>query len=215
MTVQFLTYILPNALPAIILFAGMWLNQKLYFSYVFANGSLKDALVSYGVFYGRYQVLIFIPVIFLVTACYFLTPVVEKLKVREAYYQLRQEFQDGMKQIMILGGALSLGYTVLSGVLGGLFGKNSSELLSKQLLIGGFAILFCALAVYTSAFVRGLSIPVLSYISWFGCFVFQSILVYVLLTVVQLGINAIVIGVLAYPLFIFVANYLLVRKELY
>ena len=215
LTVQFLTYILPNALPAVILFAGMWLNQKLYFSYVFASGSLKDALVSYGVFYGRYQVLIFIPVIFLVTACYFLTPVVEKLKSREAYYQLRQEFQDGMKQIMILGGALSLGYTILSGVLGGLFGKNSSELLSKQLLIGGFAILFYALAVYTSAFVRGLSIPVLSYVSWLGCLLFQSILVYVLLTVAQLGIIAIVIGFFTYPLFIFVANYLLVRKELY
>ena len=116
---------------------------------------------------------------------------------------------------MILGGILSLVYTILSGVLGGLFAKSNSDILTNQLLIGGFAILFYALAIYTTTFVRGLNIPVLSILSWIGCFVLQSILVYVLLSVTQLGIKAIVIGFVIYPLFIFVANYLLVRKELY
>ena len=213
--VQFITYIVPNALPALIFVLGMWLNQKFYFSHVFASGSLKDALVSYGVFCGKYQVLILIPVIFLVTACYFLPTVVEKLLAREAYYQLRQEFQDGIKQILILGGVLSLVYTILSGVLGGLFAKNNGDILTNQLLIGGFAILFYALAIFTTAFVRGLNIPVLSIATWVGCLVLQSILVYVLLTATQLGIKAVVIGFVVYPLFIFVANYLLVRKELY
>ena len=213
--VQFITYVVPHALPALILLFGMWFNQKTYFSYVFASGSLKDALVSYGVFYGEYQVLILIPVIFLVTACYFLTPAVEKMMAREAYYQLRQEFQDGIKQILILGGVISLAYTILSGVFAGLFDKNNGEILSKQLLIGGFAILLYAFAIYTTAFVRGLNIPVLSIILWLVCLLLQSILVYVLLTGTQLGITAVLLGFLMYPLFISVTNYLLVRKELY
>ena len=213
--VQYVTYTVPNALPALVLFLGLWLNQKFYFSHVFANGSLKDALVSYGVFYGEYQVLIFVPVIFLVMACYFLAPAVEKLFVREAYYQLRQEFQDGMKQILILGGILSLVYTILSGVLGGLFAKNNGDILTKQLLIGGFAILLYALAIYTTAFVKGFHLPVLSMAILIGCLVVQSILVSVLLAATNLGITAILIGFLVHPLLISVANYLLVRKELY
>ena len=215
LTAQFFTYIVPNALPALFLILGMWLNQKFYFSHVFVGGSLKDALVSYGVFYGKYQVLIFIPVLFLVAACYFLTPVVEKLRARESYHQLRTEFQDGMKQILMIAGILSLVFTLLSGVLGGLFEKSNSELLTKQLLFGSFAILFYSVAIYTTAFVKGLNILVLSIVLWLVCLVLQSILVYVLLATTKLEILAVVIGFFVYPLFISAVNYLLVRKELY
>lgn len=215
LTVQFFKYILPNVLPILFLSLGSWINQKFYFNHVFKNGSFESALVEYGVFYGQYSVLIFIPVLFLVSACYFLTPVVEKLRAREAYHQLRLEFQDGVKQIVVIGGSVSLIFTLLSGVLGELLCKENSELLTKQLLFGSFAVLFYALAIYSSAFVKGLNIPLFSGALWLVCLFLQSVLVYVLLAATKLEILAIVIGFLVYPLLLAGCNYFLIRKELY
>lgn len=212
---QFFSYILPNGIPVLLLFLATWLNQKFYFSHVFKNGSLRNALVEYGVFYGPYYVFVFIPVIFLVTACYFLVPVVEKLKARESHYQLHQEFESGIKQIFVYGGGLSFVFTVFSGVLGGLFGQNSSGILTNQLLFGSFAILFYALAIYTTAFVKGLNIPLISIPLWIVCLVVQSILVYVLLANTKLEILAVVIGFMVYPLLLTAVNFLLIRKEIY
>lgn len=212
---HFMQSLFPNVCPALFLFADTWINQRLYVGSALDKGSMDHVLTSYGVYYGQYRALILIVVVILVTACHFLSPVITKLYAREAYHQLQMEIQTGMQKILLVGGMTSLMFTILSGVVSNLLFKSHAAAASKLLLFGSFAILAYALAVYSTAYVRGLEIPWLSAGAWLLCLLAQSVFTYLLLHKTGLDILALAIMNVVYPLLVFGVNFMLIRSRIF
>ena len=150
----------------------------------------------------------------LLLACHFLTPVISKLYAREAYHQLNLEFQSGIRNILIFGGAASLVFTILSTPLAGLLYKQNTQQAARLFLIGSFAILCYALAIYTTAFVKGLELPLISAGAWLLALLLQSLLTYFFLASTSMGIATLAMMNVVYPLLITGVNFLMIRKKI-
>ncbi|MBO6016144.1 MAG: oligosaccharide flippase family protein [Lachnospiraceae bacterium] len=212
---QYFQTMIPYVFPAFFLFGDTWLNQRFYFSLLKGeSANITNILNDYGVYYAKYRPLILICAVALTCACHFLVSTVSKLASREAYHQIQVEFQDGLRTILIAGGVLSLLFTVLSRPLSKILYHQNVQLTSRLLLVGSFAILCYALAIYTSAFVKGLDMPWLSAACWFGCLLFQAFILYLLLNYTSLGVVTLAVMNLIYPLLISGVNLLLIHRKL-
>lgn len=211
---EFYHAVFPYVCPVLFLFADAWINQRLYFHAVLPTKTADSVLTSYGVYYGHYRALVLMLTAVLVAACHFLTPVVAKLFGREAYHQLQMEFYSDIRRILAAGGVLSLLLTLLSSVVAGMLFKQNTALSAKLFLVGSFAILCYALAIYSTAFVRGLKMPWISAGVWFLCLLVQSLLTYLLVHKTSLDITALAVMNVLYPLLVFGVNFLMIRTKL-
>jgi len=211
---QFFQAVFPFVCSALFLFADTWMNQRLYFTFALKNKDIGTALTSYGVYYAKYRSLILIFVTILIAACHFLPSVVSKLEAREAYHQMQLEFQSGIRRIAVIGGVMSLVCTLLSKVIAGILYKQNVQLAAKLLLVGGFAILAYALAIYTTAFVRGLDLQWLSAAAWIFCLIVQGLIAYLILNHTGLDIVSLAVMNIVYPLLISGVNTLIVYKRI-
>lgn len=211
---QVYSKMLPVAVIYVLFFVVTIIGQKLYFANMSGGAGLDTGLTEYGVYYGMYRALIFIPFVIIAGMSQNVEPYINRLYIKEAYHQLRLELRNGLEQVIFIGGIFSLLFTVLSNFLAGIFFKESAGLTGKMLLIGGFAALLYGLAFYTIAFLKGLDKNLLIILILIACLFVQSIILFTLLEVTTLGITALVISGLIFPLLITISNLLVIRNHI-
>lgn len=205
---------LPYACVLLLLFVSTWINQYFFFSGKSSSVETTQALEQYGVYYSLYRVIIWIPIIVMAGMSLHVQTVINKLSLRDSYHQMELEFQSGIRQIGIFGAAVSLVITVLSGIVSLLSKNDGGGLGVKMLLLGGFAVLFYGVMIYTTAYLNGLSLRKAQLVVAVLAVILQSILVYVLNSFTNLGVLVLVIAGIVFPLLVSCGNIFIIKKHL-
>lgn len=200
---------LPYASNLMLLFGSTLINQFFFFG----DKEIRS-LEEYGIYYGSYRVIIWIPIIVMAAMSMHVSTVISKLSARDAYHQMEQEFQNGIRQIGILGLAASLLLTVLAGIAFVLPGNDGGESGVKMLLYGSFAVFFYGIMIYTTAYLNGLSLQTAQLVVTVIALILQSIVVYALYSITGMGVMIQVIAGIVFPLLVTCGNIFIIRKHL-
>lgn len=171
-----------------------------------------------GIYSQKYSLLTNVPVSIASAIAASMVPAIVRARVQGAHKEVKQKIHVAIKFNMIIAIPSAVGMTVLAQpILNLLFYTKDQEaaLLAKRLLmIGSIAIVFYALSTISNAVLQGInkmSIPVKhSAIS----LVIHVIIVAVLLKFTNMGVYALVVGNITFPLVVCILNWISIAKLL-
>lgn len=203
---------LPFLINTLAMRLNLLLNQRIFNGYMVGKGQSQNMLTEFGIYYGKYHLLMQIPLVFLLILALNFRAVYAKLVARGNSAQLRRAFRDGAMQTVVFGAIASLIFTFAGGMLVEFLYKGDSIIATKMLRIGSFAILLYGLAFFTSAALHAREKMWANSIGIGIALVLQAILLKVLLVTTSLGVQSLVVVNLVFPLLIIGFNTLMLKK---
>lgn len=206
-----LVSLLPFMVGALMLHGNVIVNQIIYNHTMVAKEQLALA-TEFGIYYGKYHILTGIPIALLTVMAGNFSNVYGKLIARENYYHAKRFFSDGLKEILIVSGVSAVILILFAGPFIEIFYKGDSVTAIKMMRIGSVAVVFYGLALLTKAALWGHGKIWISNITIIIGLVISALLLKILLITTDLGILAVVIANIVFPLIIFTENILILRK---
>ncbi|WP_312492912.1 putative polysaccharide biosynthesis protein [Anaerosporobacter sp.] len=171
-----------------------------------------------GIYSSKYSLLVNVPVSIASAIAASMVPAIVRARVQGAHKEVKKKIHVAIKFNMIIAIPSAVGMTVLAQpILNMLFptkDEDSARLAIRLLMIGSIAIVFYALSTISNAVLQGInkmSIPVKhSAIS----LAIHVVLVAVLLKYTNMGVYALVIGNITFPLVVCVLNWISIGKLL-
>lgn len=203
--------VVPFVVATLMLHSNVIINQIIYNHTMLAKEPFTLA-TEFGIYYGKYYVLTGIPVVVLTVMAGNFSNVFAKLIARENYYHAKRFLKDGLKEILIVSGISAVILILLAGPVVEILYKGDSVTAIKMLRIGSISVVFYGLALLTGAAIQGYGKMWLSNITIVIGLIVQAFLLKILLITTDLGILAVVIVNIVFPLVIFIGNILVLRK---
>ncbi|MBD5465805.1 MAG: oligosaccharide flippase family protein [Lachnospiraceae bacterium] len=202
---------LPFLVNGLLLHSNVLLNQIIY-NHGLLSKEQAVLATEYGIYYGKYHILIGIPIAVLTVMAGNFLNVYGKLITRENYHHARRLFTDSLKEILVVSGISTLVLMIISGSFVEILYKGDSVTAIKMLRMGSIAIVFYGLALLSGAALQGYGKIWFSTVTILAGLVVQAVLLKVLMSVTELGIYSVVIANIVFPLVIFVGNLLFLKK---
>lgn len=203
---------LPFLVNTLAMRLNVLLNQRIFNGYMVEKGQAENMLTEFGIYYGKYHLLMQIPLAFLLILAINFRTVYAKLIARGNAAQSKAAFRDGSMQALVFGAVASLLFTFGGGFVIEFCYKGDTVIATKMLQTGSFAILFYGMAFFTSAALHAREKMWLNSIGIGIALVMQAILLKVLLTVTTLGVQSLIIVNLVFPLLIIGFNAFILKK---
>ncbi len=204
--------VLPFLVNTLVMRLNLLINQRIFNGYMVGKGQSQTMLTEFGIYYGKYHILMQIPLVFLLILALNFRTVYAKLAARGNSAQLSRAFRDGAMQTLVFGAIASLIFTFAGGMIVEILYKGDSVIASKMLRIGSFAILLYGMAFFTSAALHAREKMWANSIGIGIALVLQAILLKVLLVTTDLGVQSLVVVNLVFPLLIIGFNTLMLKK---
>lgn len=201
----------PFMVGSLLLHSNVIVNQIIYNQSMVTADQLTLA-TNYGIYYGKYYVLTGIPIAILSVMAGNFSNIYGKMIARENYYHAKRFFTDSLKEILIVSGVSALILIVLAGPLIEILYKGDSVTAIKMMRIGSVAVVFYGVAFLTQAALCGHGKIWLSNSTIIASIVIQALLLKILLITTELGILAVVIANIVFPLIISIGNMLILKK---
>jgi len=167
----------------------------------------------WGIYTGKYKVLVNVPIALANAMCSSIVPVLTQLMVREEYGRAKERIGQAMRFTMIVAFPCAVGLAVLARPIISLLFKGEVDMAVKMLHVGSVSVVFFAISTLTNGVLQGINrmkIPVRN------AAIALVVHVVFLYTTLQLGmgINAVIYANILFAAIVCVLNALSIRKYL-
>ncbi|MDE7417662.1 MAG: polysaccharide biosynthesis protein [Lachnospiraceae bacterium] len=189
------------------------IDTKIYGSIMIQKG-LGDVKTNiWGVYTGKYKVLVNVPIALANAMCASIVPVLTQLMVREEYARAKEKIGQAMRFTMIVAFPSAVGLAVLARPIISMLFKGEVDMAVEMLHIGSVSVVFFAVSTLTNGVLQGINrmkVPVRN------AAISLVIHVIVLYAALQfgMGINAVIWANILFAAIVCVLNALAIRKYL-
>ncbi len=189
------------------------IDTKIYGSIMIQKG-LGDVKTNiWGVYTGKYKVLVNVPIALANAMCASIVPVLTQLMVREEYARAKEKIGQAMRFTMIVAFPSAVGLAVLARPIISMLFKGEVDMAVEMLHIGSVSVVFFAVSTLTNGVLQGINrmkVPVRN------AAISLVIHVIVLYAALQfgMGINAVIWANILFAAIVCVLNALAMRKYL-
>jgi len=206
--------LLPMILNQVIYNISNVLDQSI-FNHIMATKGVEDLnRVAWGVYSGKYRVLQTVPVAFASALGAASLPVISKLNGSGLRKNLRQKAKLAVRAAMLVVIPSTAGLIVLAKPVMALLFTTEVDLAANLLRIGGVCMIFLAMSSLTSSLLQGIDRLADPVRNAFGGLIVHLALIWLLVSVFNMGIYGVLISNIALSLVISVLNDLSLKKHL-
>lgn len=190
--------------------------DDIIFASVMKGKGIDEAMRStmVGIYSNKYRLLSNVPIAISSALASSLIPSIVASREINALDQVKAKIQGAIKFNMVIAIPCAVGMTVLAGPIMQLIFPGSSRLAVQLLVFGSVAIVFYALSTTSNAILQSVNFmkaPVTHAAISLGIHV---VLLFALLQFTDLGVYALMIGNITFPLVVCILNWIKIRKEL-
>lgn len=174
------------------------------------NKVMNDWIGSYS---SKYKLLTNVPIAISSALASAMIPSIVASRTIGAEDEVKSKIQSAIKFNMIIAIPSAIGMSVLSAPIMQMFFAGSSAMENSLLLYGGIAIIFYALSTITNSVLQAVNLMRLPVINAGVALVIHLVMVFAMLKFTDLGIYALIIGNVTFPIFICFFNWYQIRKH--
>ena len=185
-------------------------------SIIYSNTATGDNVaISYGIYSTKYRLLVNVPIAIASAMGSSMIPTIVSSYASGSKKKVRQKIATSIKFNMIIAIPCSAGLMALgTPIIKLLFTNTDYELGGRMLIYGGIAVIFYALSTVTNAALQGIDLMKKPVTHSAISLIVHIILIFVLLKFTKLGIHALVIGNVTFPLLVCILNAITLKKHL-
>ncbi len=189
------------------------IDTKIFGSIMIQKGLGDIKTDIWGVYTGKYKVLINVPIALANAMCSSIVPVLTQLMVREEYGRARERIGQAMRFTMIVAFPSAVGLAVLARPIISMLFKGEVDMAVDMLHIGSLSVVFFAVSTLTNGVLQGINKMKVPVRNAAISLVIHVVFLYVTLQL-GMGINAVIYANILFAAVVCVLNGLAVRKYL-
>lgn len=189
------------------------IDTKIFGSIMIQKGLGDVKTDIWGVYTGKYKVLVNVPIALANAMCSSIVPVLTQLMVREEYGRAREKIGQAMRFTMIVAFPSAVGLAVLARPIITMLFKGEVDMAVNMLHIGSMSVVFFAVSTLTNGVLQGINKMKIPVRNAAISLVIHVVFLYVTLQF-GMGINAVIFANILFAAIVCVLNALAVRKYL-
>lgn len=189
-------------------------DQRIFNQSMINRNLLDIKAYNWGVYSGKYKVLINVPVALASAMSSSIVPVLTGLLLREEHHQAKEKIATAIRFTMIIAIPCAVGLSVLARPVITFLFKGEVDLAVKLLQIGGISVIFFTLSTLTNGILQGINRMKIPVIHSAIALVLHIIMLYIMLNVFHMNIEAVVYSNIFFALLICVLNAISIKKYL-
>lgn len=167
----------------------------------------------WGVYTGKYKVLVNVPIALANAMCASIVPVLTQLMVREEYGRAKEKIGQAMRFTMIVAFPSAVGLAVLARPIVTMLFKGEVDMAVNMLHIGSVSVVFFAVSTLTNGVLQGINRMKIPVRNAAAALVIHVVVLYTALQL-GMGVNAVIFANILFAAIVCVLNALAIRKYL-
>lgn len=205
--------ILPVLLSTTVYNLSNIIDIRIYNDVMIQKGLEDVKAYNWGVYSGKYRVLINVPIALGNAMCSSIVPVLTGLVMREEFRQAKEKINQAMRFTMIIAFPSAVGLAVLARPIITVLFSGEIDLAVNLLQIGSISVVFYTMSTLTNGVLQGINkmkVPVIH-----SCIAFVIHVVFLYTTLqMDMGIHAVVYANILFAVVVCILNWLAIRKFL-
>lgn len=203
--------ILPVLLSSTVYNISNIIDIRIYNSVMIQKGMQDVKAYNWGVYSGKYRVLVNVPIALANAMCSSIVPVLTGLIVREEYRQAKEKIGQAMRFTMIVAIPSTVGLAILARPIITMLFRGEIDLAVSLLHLGSVSVIFYTMSTLTNGVLQGINrmkIPVRN-----ACIalVVHIAFLYAALEM-DMGIQAVVYANILFAIIVCILNHVAIRK---
>ncbi|MDE6917062.1 MAG: polysaccharide biosynthesis protein [Lachnospiraceae bacterium] len=189
------------------------IDTKIFGSIMIQKGFGDVKTDIWGVYTGKYKVLVNVPIALANAMCASIVPVLTQLMVRREYGRAREKIGQAMRFTMVVAFPSAVGLTVLARPIVTLLFKGEVDMAVNMLHLGSVSVIFFAVSTLTNGVLQGINrmrIPVRNA----AVALFIHVVFLCVTLEMGMGINAVIFANILFGAIVCVLNAMAIRKYL-
>lgn len=189
------------------------IDTSIYGKIMVAKGLGDVKTDIWGVYTGKYKVLVNVPIALANAMCSSIVPVLTQLMVRKEYGRAKERIGQAMRFTMIVAFPCAVGLAVLARPIISMLFKGEVDMAVKMLHIGSVSVVFFAISTLTNGVLQGINQMKVPIRNAAISLVIHIVFLYAALQL-GMGINAVIYANILFAAVVCVLNALSIRKYL-
>ena len=187
------------------------IDIKIFGSVMIAKGFEDVKTDIWGVYSGKYKLLVNVPIALANAMCSSIVPMLTQLMVREEYGRVREKIGQAMRFTMIVALPSAVGLAVLARPIVSMLFKGEVDMAVSMLHIGSVSVVFYTMSTLTNGVLQGINKMQIPVRNAAISLVIHIALLYAMLEM-NMGINAVVYAYILFAVVVCVLNAVAIRK---
>ncbi len=187
------------------------IDIKIFGSVMIAKGFEDVKTDLWGVYSGKYKLLVNVPIALANAMCSSIVPMLTQLMVREEYGRAKEKIGQAMRFTMIVAIPSAVGLAVLARPIVSLLFKGEVDLAVSMLHTGSVSVIFYTMSTLTNGVLQGINKMKVPVCNAAISLVIHIALLYAMLEM-NMGINAVVYAYILFAVVVCVLNAVAIRK---
>lgn len=187
------------------------IDIKIFGSVMIAKGFEDVKTDLWGVYSGKYKLLVNVPIALANAMCSSIVPMLTQLMVREEYGRAKEKIGQAMRFTMIVAIPSAVGLAVLARPIVSMLFKGEVDLAVNMLHVGSVSVVFYTMSTLTNGVLQGINKMKIPVRNAAISLVIHIALLYALLEM-DMGINAVVYAYILFAVVVCVLNAVAIRK---
>ncbi|MDE6221755.1 MAG: polysaccharide biosynthesis protein [Lachnospiraceae bacterium] len=188
-------------------------DTKIFGSIMIQKGLGDVKTDIWGVYTGKYKVLVNVPIALANAMCSSIVPVLTQLMVRQEYGRAREKIGQAMRFTMIVAFPSAVGLAVLARPIISMLFKGEVDMAVDMLHVGSLSVVFFAVSTLTNGVLQGINRMKLPVRNAAISLVIHVVFLYAALQL-GMGINAVIYANILFAAIVCVLNALSIQKYL-
>lgn len=206
--------ILPVLLSTTVYNISNLIDIRIYNSMMIAKGMEDIKAYNWGVYSGKYKVLVNVPIALANAMCSSIVPVLTNLVVQERYRESREKVNQAMRFTMLIAIPSAVGLAVLARPIISLLFNGEIDLAVELLHVGSVSVIVYTMSTLTNGVLQGINKMRIPVRNASIALVIHIVFLYVALQM-NLGIHAVVYANILFAVVVCVLNALAMRKYMH
>ena len=203
--------ILPVLLSSTVYNISNIIDIRIYNSVMIQKGMQDVKAYNWGVYSGKYRVLVNVPIALANAMCSSIVPVLTGLIVREEYRQAKEKIGQAMRFTMIVAIPSTVGLAILARPIITMLFRGEIDLAVSLLHLGSVSVIFYTMSTLTNGVLQGINrmkIPVRN-----ACIALIIHIAFLYATLeMDMGIQAVVYANILFAVIVSILNHVAIRK---
>lgn len=206
--------IVPVILSTVVYNISGVLNQMIFNKYMVSIGEIDLKTFQWGVYSGKYKVLINIPIALANAMCSSIVPTLANSIANHNRAQARDKVRSVIRITMMISIPCAVGLAVLGKPIVDMLFTGEIDLAAQMLYVGTASVIFYALSTLGNGILQGIGKMRIPVINALIALLLQLGALYVMLKYMNLGIFSVVYANIIFSIIMCVLNHLAIRKHL-
>lgn len=203
--------ILPVLLSSTVYNISNIIDIRIYNSVMIQKGLDDVKAYNWGVYSGKYRVLVNVPIALANAMCSSVVPVLTGLIVREEFRQAREKINQAMRFTMIIAIPSAVGLAVLARPVITMLFRGEIDLAVNLLHIGCISVVFYSMSTLTNGVLQGINKMQIPVRNAFIALVIHIVFLYATLQM-NMGVQAVVYANILFALVVCILNNVCIAK---